>query len=486
MEGFVFDVFLGAACAALLFSFILLLSACRHFGFRLGYAISGGPDEPWTHGRNGSPAIGGTPQDSLCFVELACDDAIASYEELIDTICAERNPRCAALVIPTLDRIGAAERQVILLARGLSSRGWRVTVVALSGRGETAARELRAGGTEFVSLGMRKGVADPRGWIRFIRWLRHEKPDVVHAHLEQAAWLARGSRLFTSAPIVIDTLHYASSERIWRRLGYRFSRWMPDRVTAVSQSVAESHLAARAVSRKNLTILHNGVDVDDWRPNYRMRAVLRREMGLDDQFLWVAVGRLEMMKDYPTLLKAMAALPRSARLVIAGAGPLHENLSWLASSLGLAGRIRFLGYEPNVKRWFQAADGFVLASRWEGLPMALLEAAACELPAAATDVPGIREMVEDGETGMLAPAMDPAALACAMTAIMQATPEERRAMGASARQCVAQRFSLASALDCWEELYDELLAKKFRTVSSRRATAAKPRCAQTAGNTSTS
>jgi glycosyltransferase involved in cell wall biosynthesis len=372
---------------------------------------------------------------------------------------------------------------VILLACGLSRRGWQVTVVALAGQGGTAAQELRAAGAAFLSLGMRKGLADPRGWMRFIRWMRRKKPDVVHAHLEQAAWLARWSRWLIPAPIVIDTLHTTCTGALWRRLGYRLSRWLPDQVTAVSESVAESYLTARAVSRKSLMVLHNGVDLDDWRPDGRMHASLRREMGLEDQFLWVAVGRLEMVKDYPTLLKAMAALPRSARLVIAGAGPLRENLSWLSSALGLAGRVRFLGYEPNVKRWLQAADGFVLASRWEGLPTALLEAAACALPAVATDVPGSREVIEDGETGMLVPAMDAAALACAMTAIMRAQPDERHAMGARARQSIAERFSLASAIDCWEELYDHLLASKLRAAPSRRD-AAKPRCAQAAGNPS--
>ncbi|HMD76301.1 MAG TPA: glycosyltransferase, partial [Terracidiphilus sp.] len=100
-----------------------------------------------------------------------------------------------ALVIPGLDRIGGAERQVILLAKGLRRRGWRVSVVALSGAGGDVAAELIASGAVFLSLGMRKGLADPRGWIRFNGWLRRESPDVVHAHLPHAAWLARWSRL---------------------------------------------------------------------------------------------------------------------------------------------------------------------------------------------------------------------------------------------------------------------------------------------------
>ena len=99
--------------------------------------------------------------------------------------------RRIALVLPGLDRIGGAERQVMLVAKGLNRRGWHVSVVALSGNGGEAAAELSSAGIQFLSLEMRKGLADPRGWIRFHRWLRREKPDVIHAHLPHAAWLVR-------------------------------------------------------------------------------------------------------------------------------------------------------------------------------------------------------------------------------------------------------------------------------------------------------
>jgi glycosyltransferase involved in cell wall biosynthesis len=126
-----------------------------------------------------------------------------------------------ALIIPGLDRIGGAERQVILLAKGLRRRGWRVSVVALTGSGGSAAAELVATGAAFLSLEMRKGLADPRGWIRFNRWLKRENPDVVHAHLPHAAWLARWSRLAAPVRAVVDTLHSSSTGSLGRQCGYR-------------------------------------------------------------------------------------------------------------------------------------------------------------------------------------------------------------------------------------------------------------------------
>ena len=375
-----------------------------------------------------------------------------------------------ALLLPQIDRIGGAERQVTLLAKGLLRRGWRVSVVALSGSGGQAAAELTAAGTAFLTLEMRKGLADPRGWIRFHRWLSRERPDVVHAHLPHAAWLARWSRLAAPgranyAPVWIDTLHSSSTGSVGRRLGYRFSRWLPDWVTAVSEAVADAHLAAEMVSAGRLSVIHNGVDTETWRPDAAVRAATRGEVGLMNEFVWLAAGRLEPVKDNSTLLRAMADVPEPARLLIAGSGPLEGELRKLAKELGIELRVRFLGFQVDVLRLMQAADAFALSSLWEGLPMGLLEAGACALPAVASDVPGTREVVNDGQTGWLTPPGDASALAAAMTAMMQASPEERRAMGVRARQRVVERFSMEAVLDQWEQLYGNLLTERSRELS---------------------
>lgn len=366
----------------------------------------------------------------------------------------------AMVAIPGLDRIGGAERQAMLLAMGLRRRGWRVTMVALSGSGGSAATELRDAGVDFMSLHMRKGLADPRGWIRIHRWLRREQPDVVHAHLPHAAWLARWSRVAAPVPVVIDTLHSSAIGKLGRRFGYACSRWLPDRVTAVSRATADSHLAAGMVDEKDVSVVANGIEVNQWRPDKRARAAARRELGIQREFVWIAVGRLEAVKDYPNLLAAMTHLPEKTKLLVLGAGPLEAHLVELAAQLGLDRRVRFLGFEPDVAHWMHAADAFVLSSRLEGLPMVLLESGASGLPAVATDVPGTREAMVNGETGWLAPAGDPEKLAAAMVKLMRMPAKERRAMGARARRYVAGHFSLDAVLDQWVRLYEELLRRK--------------------------
>jgi glycosyltransferase involved in cell wall biosynthesis len=364
------------------------------------------------------------------------------------------------MMIPGLDRIGGAERQAMALATGLRRRGWRVSMVALSGSGGNAAADLEDAGVQFLSLRMRKGLADPRGWIRFQRWLWREQPDVLHAHLPHAAWLARWSRLAAPVPLVVDTLHSSSTGAMGRHFGYSCSRRLPDHVTAVSQAAAASHLAAGMVTESKLSVVWNGIDLDRWRPDARERWEAREELGVKEDFLWLAVGRLETLKDYPSLLRAMARIPERGRLLVLGAGPLEGRLTELAEWLGLKHRVHFVGFEPNVVRWMRAADGFVLSSRCEGLPMVLLEAGACGVPVVATDVPGTREVVVDGDTGWLAPAGDAQGLAAMMMKLMRMSPDGRHAMGERAQRHITKHFSLEAALDRWERLYAELLERK--------------------------
>ena len=225
----------------------------------------------------------------------------------------------------------------------------------------------------------------------------------------------------------------------------------------MSRAVAEAHLAAAMVSEDRLIVLPNGVDVEEWQLNPLVRAAVRREFGLDNEFLWFAAGRLDPVKDYPTLLRAMTEVQDTARLVIAGVGALESELRRLSNELRLEKRVNFLGFEPDVRRWMQAADGFVLSSRLEGLPMSILEAAACSVPTVATDVPGTREAILDGQTGQLAAAGSVCSLRDAMNRLIRTPPRERQAMGERARQFVVEHFSLDAVLDQWESLYADFL-----------------------------
>lgn len=362
-----------------------------------------------------------------------------------------------AMVIPGLDRLGGAEFQVLQLARGLHNRQWRVTVITLSGTGGAAGKQLIASGIEYFSLGMHHGLVDPSGWIRFHRWIRREQPDVIHAHLPHAAWIVRWSRLFAPVRVVIDTVHSSSIGTVGRQLGYRYSNWLVDAVSAVSGSAADAYCSARMVTNDRMVVIPNGIDTRVWKAASTERRSIRGHLRMKDEFIWLAAGRLEPVKNYGALLDAFATLPQSARLIIAGTGPMEQELRERSSKLGVKPRVEFLGFERDLLRWMHAADAFVLSSLWEGLPMVLLEAGACELPAVATNVSGSREVLIDGETGLLANSGSSGRLAEAMWMMMRMDPAARVEMGRRARRCVIARFSLETVLNQWDHFYSELL-----------------------------
>jgi len=365
--------------------------------------------------------------------------------------------RHVALMIPSLDRLGGAERQVMFLAKGLRARAWRVTVIALAGTGGESRAELEAGGAGFVSLAMRKGLVDLRGWMRLIRWLGREQPEIVHAHMPHAAWMARWARLVAPVRVVVDTVHTSAAGTAGRRWGYRLSRRLPEWTTAVSKAALDAYVDTGMVAAGRASVIANGIDTELWRPDATMREAMRRERNWDGEFVWLAAGRLEPVKDYPAALRAFAQAPVESRLVIAGSGTEEQAFRRLAGELGIAERAHFLGFVPDVRRWMQAVDGFVLSSRWEGLPMGLIEAAACGLPVVATDVPGSREAIVDGETGWLAAAGSSADLAEKMRLLMSAGSGQRAAMGERARQRAIERYSLDRVIGRWEELFHGLL-----------------------------
>jgi len=360
-------------------------------------------------------------------------------------------------LIPTIDSIGGAERQLMLLAIGMAHRGWRVTVIALRGNGGQAAQVLSIANVSFLSLEMRNGLLDPRGWIRLRRWIKSAKPDILHAHLAQAALLARCVRLLAPYRGLVDTIHSPATGSVRRQLAYRLTSSLTDMVTTVSRTCAEPWLRVRAIRPSELLIIPNGIDSAKWRAASDHDGKADSFSRAPAEFQWIAVGRLDPVKDYATLLQAFSMLPRSAHLAIAGAGPLENDLRLQAEDLHIQDRVAFLGFQEDVRHLLQNSDGFVLCSRWEGLPIALMEASACELPAVFTETSGARELFPSSNFPKV-PVGDSAALAKAMRSLMDLPKYELRKVGRAARQHIVNNFDQRLVLTRLEDLYRQLLS----------------------------
>ncbi len=379
--------------------------------------------------------------------------------------------RRIVMLITTLT-FGGAETQVIRLAIELSRRGWRVKVVCLIDPSAYVS-QLTEENIEVESLGMPRGVPDPRAIWRLRRIIRSFQPDVVHSHMVHANLLGRIARLFCRMPVLICTAHNLQerSEKggaTWHKeLLYRVTDFLADRTTIICAAAFDRYVRVGAVPARKLELVPNGIDTRRFTPSAEARETTRNSMGLAGKFVWLAVGRLVEQKNYSGLLRALVLLPGDDWIVlVAGSGPLADQLTAECERLELSDRVKFLGAEENIWRLYNAADGFVMSSHYEGLSIALLEAASMGLPAVVTDVGGNAEIVIDGVSGYVVERGNTPRLAAAMVAMQNAPNATRRALAQAARQHCQETFRFETIVDKWIELYSRYLSE--RPVSQSR------------------
>ena len=368
------------------------------------------------------------------------------------------------LLVITGLAVGGAETQLVRVATRLKQRGWDVRVVTLIPP-RAYVDVLEQAGIPVATLGIRDKRPALRPIWRLARVLREWKPDIVHSHMVHANLLARFVRPIASAKVVIGTAHNIQEGGRLRDWLYRLTDPLCDLTTHVCEAGAQRYIRERMVPPHKMRVVYNGVDTERFLPDGQVRLRIRREAEIGKQFVWLAVGRLEAPKDYPTLIRAFArvsAAREDTLLWIVGDGPLRGQLEALSREMGLQLGVRFWGLRGDVSNLMNAADAFVMSSSWEGLPNALIEAQACGLPAVVTDVGGNAEVVIHEETGFIVPPQNPDALAEAMLRLMALPVEMRQQMGTLARQRVEQQFSLESVVTQWENLYHELLQTKNR------------------------
>lgn len=365
---------------------------------------------------------------------------------------------------------GGAETQLVRVATRLKQRGWEVRIVTLLPP-KAYEEELNSMGITVTTLGMRRKIPDPRAILRLARYIRLWKPRIVHSYMVQANILARVTRLLAPTPVLVSSLRSISETSRLREVLYRLTDPLCDVTTHVCQAGAERYVKIGAVPAHKMRYIPNGVDTSLFRPDVGTRVRLRSELEVHGSFVWLAVGRFETPKDYPTMLcafaKVVSDLPNSL-LLLAGDGPLRSEMEHTACSLGVQHHVKFLGIRRDIPQLMNVADAYVMSSSREGLPNVLLEAHATGLPAVATDVGGNREIVIDGKTGFIVPPRNPDALAQAMQRMMDTDESERLQMGAAARRYIIENYSMEHVVQQWEDLYRELLSRKGVQNTSRR------------------
>ncbi|MEP7334206.1 MAG: glycosyltransferase family 4 protein [Actinomycetota bacterium] len=378
-----------------------------------------------------------------------------------DVVAATRRPRL--LIAITLAEIGGAQTYVAHLLPRLVEE-FDVTVAAW-GPGPLVEAAERAGAKYVPLRHVRRAVHpwhDLLGLVELYRLFRRERPEIVHANSSKAGILARIAAPLAGVPIRIFTVHgwaFSASTGLAStlyRVADRLVSPLTSRIVCVAESERDAGLRARTCSARRTVVIPNAVDV-----GAQPRASLE-----DEPPAILSVGRLKAPKDFVTLARVLARLDRgSFTASIAGDGPDRERV--LAELRGVEG-IELLGDRDDVPELLAQAQVFVLATCSEGMPVSVLEAMAAGLPVVASDVGGVGEIVVDGETGLLVPPGDEAALERALRRLI-ASPDLRRRLGDAGRERAEREFDLPQWRERHVELYREELAARGLPSSARHA-----------------
>lgn len=339
------------------------------------------------------------------------------------------------------------------LALSLVERGVRSVVLTLDAAGEQRDR-LEAGGVTVLDLGGRR-LRDPRYHWRVANAFRSTGADVVHTHMFAPLLYSAGARWVAGIGRLIHTEH--SIEYLLERRAYqRQLRWMARTSSCfvvLGERMRAFYVEQIGIAPERVRVIPNGVVLKEQHEANRRNA--RRELGISDEFVVGAVGRLAPEKNLDLLLRAFAramGADHQTLLVLVGDGVERLSLEAKARELGIASRVRFTGWRQDVSKLLPAFDAYALTSVSEGLPLAMLEAMSAGVPVVSTAVGDIPEVIRNGVTGRLVLSGEEAAFAAALGEARD-RPDLRRGWAQAARALVVERYSREAMVDAYLRAY---------------------------------
>jgi len=369
--------------------------------------------------------------------------------------------------------VGGAQENTILTCRGLVEKGHDVTLVAGTETGPEGSLwdVARTCGCKLIEVpSMRRAIApslDRQAFGKLRSILRHDAPDIVHTHSSKAGVLARKAARAAGTPVVVHTIHGMSFNRTQtrtRRTVYRMiersaAKWTTHFVT-VADALIDQAVDAKIAPREKFTTIRSGLLTERFTPDKGARSAWRSrwEVASDDVVVGT-IARLFENKGYEEILRAMPkALARHDRLrfVWVGDGAHRARYERRLARLGLTERVIFAGLIPpeQVGSIINGFDLLLHASRWEGLPRALVQALLVGKPVISFDNDGAPEVVND-ETGVLVRLDDIRGLASGMVRLAE-DARLREKLGAAGRRRCLKTFDWRLMVDQIEALYEKL------------------------------
>ncbi len=370
------------------------------------------------------------------------------------------------LFLITKSNWGGAQRYVHDLAKSLPTEGYEA-VVALGGDGPLADR-LREAGIRVISIpSLQRDLSLGKEWLAF--WetadiIRRERPDILHINSSKAGVLGAVLGRLLLVPRIVFTAHgWAFNEdRVpWQRTLLKAIHWFT--VLLSHQTIAVSNEVKRQMdwplAADKMTVVYNGRALPHLKSREEARSLLaKKEPRLREQQagLWtMTIAELHPVKRHEAVIDVVKQLIDQGEEfchIIISDGELKDALRRQIDRLELQSRVFLLGAVPEAAEYLKAADVFVLASRSEAMPYAIIEAMMAEVPTVATAVGGIPEIIDNGVSGLLAPPLDNEVLGDLITRLLHDHElRDRLAAGARARQ---PEFTLAKTLEQTLAVYD--------------------------------
>lgn len=307
----------------------------------------------------------------------------------------------------------------------------------------------------------------PMSMWKWFRAFREAKPDVVVFccawlgafpwYVSVAAWLAGVGKRYSIQHLLppaikkVEGNSFRSALRrsiggaARRRFGWRVPATFWNKTICVSNAVRDSLVRNYRFPKKKTITIYNGISVSKFAPDENVGSTVRVRLGVKpEEFLLVCAARLSEQKGVDILLDAIARVLRDGvqcKCVIVGDGPLRTQLSEQSQKLGLSGQVCFEGFREDVLPYLQSANAFILTSRFEGLPLSILEAMACGLPCIVTDVGGSAEAVTDKVNGLVVSPESVDAVASAIS-FLATHPIEHERMARMTRAKVCESFDI--------------------------------------------
>ena len=349
-------------------------------------------------------------------------------------------------------RLAGAERLVADLSRAQAANGLTVSVAPLSMSSSGFEDAVRSANVPLLLPEKPMPIRSPAHIPRLAKLFPGF--DIVHVHLFPAQlWaVCAATTLGKSAPVLVTTEHNTHNGRRGNPLlrpvdAAMYARYA--RIAAISDATRDALTAYLPATAAKISVVTNGIDTARFAQtgSAAERATLFPNVSATASLL-LSIGRLEVQKDFPTLLRAVALVP-NAHLAIIGDGVLRGDLEALAAFLGIRERVRFLGKRGDIPALLRNADLYVQPSLWEGFGIAAVEAMASGLPVVASDVPGLREVV--GDAGVLVKKGSADGFASAMNRLL-ADADARTVLSQKAR-ARAESFTIEACQRAYQTFY---------------------------------